>query len=156
VEEAPREGRLYLLPFSCKRRHFCPSCHQKRVVEFGEQLCEKVLKCVPHRQWVFSIPKRLRIYFMFDRKLLSKLSQCVWKVLSVYLKHVALDEDAVAGAVIAIQSFSDFLGFNPHAHVIVSDGWFYGEGAFANLGSHQENLLKINIIQCTVGLILRQ
>jgi hypothetical protein len=23
----------YLLPFSCKRRYFCPSCHQKRVVE---------------------------------------------------------------------------------------------------------------------------
>ena len=81
----------YLLPFSCKRRHFCPSCHQKRVVEFGEQLCEKVLKCVPHRQWVFSIPKRLRIYFMFDRKLLSKLSQCVWKVVSVYITHAVLD-----------------------------------------------------------------
>lgn len=26
----------YLLAFSCKRRHFCPSCYQKRVVEFGE------------------------------------------------------------------------------------------------------------------------
>ena len=26
----------YLLTFSCKRRHFCPSCHAKRVVEFGE------------------------------------------------------------------------------------------------------------------------
>jgi len=25
--------------FSCKRRYFCPSCHQKRVVEFGEWLC---------------------------------------------------------------------------------------------------------------------
>jgi hypothetical protein len=23
----------YLLPFSCKRRYFCPSCHQRRVVE---------------------------------------------------------------------------------------------------------------------------
>jgi ribosomal protein S27E len=68
----------HLLPFSCKRRHFCPTCHQKRVVVFGEALCENVLKYVPHRQWVFSIPKRLRIYFMFDRKLLSKLSQCVW------------------------------------------------------------------------------
>jgi hypothetical protein len=34
----------YLLAFSCKRRHFCPSCHQKRVVEFGEYLCEEVLK----------------------------------------------------------------------------------------------------------------
>ncbi len=49
------------------------ACHQKRVVVFGEALCENVLKYVPHRQWVFSIPKRLRIYFMFDRKLLSKL-----------------------------------------------------------------------------------
>ena len=23
-------GHEYLLAFSCKRRHFCPSCHQKR------------------------------------------------------------------------------------------------------------------------------
>jgi len=32
---------------------------------------------VPHRQWVFSIPKRLRIYFLFDRKVLAKLSICM-------------------------------------------------------------------------------
>ncbi|WP_297287868.1 transposase, partial [Moraxella sp.] len=100
------------------------------MVVFGEELCENVLKYVPHRQWVFSIPKRLRIYFMFDRKLLSKLSQCVWKVLSVYLKHAVSDEDADPGAVIAIQSFGDFLGFHPHAHVLITDGCFYGEGAF--------------------------
>ena len=37
-------GHEYLLAFSCKRRHFCPSCHQKRVVEFGEWLCEEVRK----------------------------------------------------------------------------------------------------------------
>ena len=78
-------GHEYLLAFSCKRRHFCPSCHQKRVVEFGEWLCAEVLKFVPHHQWVFSIPKRLRIYFMFDRKLLTKLSHCAWKVLNMYL-----------------------------------------------------------------------
>ena len=75
-------GHEYLLAFSCKLRHFCPSCHQKRVVEFGEWLCTEVLKYVPHRQWVFSIPKRLRIYFMFDRRLLAKLSRCAWKVLN--------------------------------------------------------------------------
>ena len=107
--------------FSCKRRHFCPSCHQKRVVEFGEWLGTEVLKYVPHRQWVFSIPKRLRIYFMFDRKLLTKLSRCAWKVLSRYLKQTMADEDAVPGAVITVQSFSDFLGFNCHLHVIATD-----------------------------------
>jgi hypothetical protein len=29
-------GHEYLLAFSYKKRHFCPSCHQKRVVEFRE------------------------------------------------------------------------------------------------------------------------
>ena len=54
-------GHEYLLAFSCKRRHFCPSCHQKRVVEFGEHLHKEVLKDVSHSQWVLSIPKRLRL-----------------------------------------------------------------------------------------------
>jgi len=67
---------------------------------------------------------------MFDRKLLSKLSQCIWKVLSVCLKHAVSDEDADPGAVITIQFFGDFLGFHPHAHGLVTDGCFYGEGAF--------------------------
>ena len=123
-------GHEFLLPFSCKRRHFCPSCHQKRVVEFGQWLCEEVLKYVPHRQWVFSIPKRLRIYFMMDRSLLAKLSQCAWKVLSRYLKQAVPYEHAVPGAVIAVQSFGDFQQFNSHLHVIVSDGCFYGHGFF--------------------------
>ena len=37
-------GRNFLLAYSCKRRTFCPSCHQKRVVEFGEWLSGNVLK----------------------------------------------------------------------------------------------------------------
>jgi len=67
-------GHEYLLAHSCKRRHFCPSCHQKRVVQYGEWLLSNVLKHIPHRQWVSSIPKRLRIYFLFDHKLLANLS----------------------------------------------------------------------------------
>ncbi len=128
--KCPDCNHEYLLPFSCKRRHFCPACHQKRVIVFGEELCENVLKAVPHRHWVFSIPKRLRIYFLYDRKLLKKLSLCVWKVLSAYLKHATPYEDAEPGVVAAIQSFGDFLEFHPHFHVISSDGCFYGEGSF--------------------------
>jgi len=100
------------------------------VIVFAEELCENILKYVPHRQGVLSIPKRLRIYFMFDRSLLSKLSQCAWKVLSQYLRQAVPYEDAVPGAVIAIQSFGDFLNFNPHLHIIATDGCFYGGGSF--------------------------
>jgi len=78
-------GHEYLLAFSCKRRHFCPSCHQKRVVEFGEWLCGHVLKTVPHRHFVLSIPKILRRYFLYDRSLLSELSRCAWQSLKTLL-----------------------------------------------------------------------
>ncbi|MCP4721476.1 MAG: IS91 family transposase, partial [Desulfobacteraceae bacterium] len=37
-------GHEYLLAFSCKQRQFCPSCHQKRVVEYEEWLLFNVLK----------------------------------------------------------------------------------------------------------------
>ena len=38
-------------------------------LDSGRSLADQYM---PHRQWVFSIPKRLRIYFMMDRKLLAK------------------------------------------------------------------------------------
>ena len=120
----------YLLAFSCKRRHFCPSCHQKRVVEFGEWLCEEIVKAVPHRHFVFSIPKILRRYFLYDRKLLSDLSRCGWESLKAFFQETVPEEEGAIGAVIAIQSFGDFLGFNPHLHILCSDGCFYGEGMF--------------------------
>ena len=121
-------GHEYLLPFSCKRRHFCPSCHQKLVVEYGEWLLTDVLKKVPRRHWVFSIPKRLRIYFMYDRSLLGKLSKCAWNVTSAFLKSAVPRDGAVPGASIAIQTYGDFLNFNPHLHAIVTDGCFLPDG----------------------------
>jgi hypothetical protein len=120
----------YLLPFSCKCRYFCPSCHQRRVIEFGEYLYEEILKDVPHRQWVFSIPKRIRPYFMYNRKLLSKLSKCAWKVLSDYLKESVSVKNAVPGVVVSIQTFGDFINFNPHLHIVATDGCFYNDKEF--------------------------
>jgi len=119
-----------VLGFSCKRRHFCPSCHQKRVVEFGEWLCSHVLKKVPHRHFVFSLPKILRRYFLYDRDLLSDLSRCAWESLKLFLREAGPERNPIPGAVIAIQTFGDFLGFNPHCHVLVTDGCFYGRGMF--------------------------
>ena len=49
-----REERL--LMFSCRTRGFCPSCHAKRIEEWGEWMRETLLLDVPHRQIVFTIP----------------------------------------------------------------------------------------------------
>jgi len=123
-------GQEYLLAFSCKRRHFCPSCHQKRVVEFGEWICEEVLKAVPHRHFIFSIPKILRRYFLYNQNPLSELSRCGWESLKTFFRENVTVKAAVPGGVIATQSFGDFLGFNPHLYILLSDGCFYGDGMF--------------------------
>ncbi len=119
-------GHEYLLAFSCKRRHLCPFCHQKRMVEFRERLCMDVLKKTPHRHFVFSIPKNLRRYFLYDRKLLAALIRCAWESLKVFLHEAVPGKEPIPGAVIAVQTFGDFLSFNPHCHILITDGCFYG------------------------------
>jgi hypothetical protein len=78
------------------------ACHQKRVVEFGEWLCQEIIKAVSHRHFIFSIPKILRRYFLYERGLLSDLSCCGWESLKVFFQETVPEQGAVPGAVIAI------------------------------------------------------
>jgi hypothetical protein len=57
-----------------------------------------VTKKVPHRYFIFTIPKILRRYFLYGRKLLSELRRCVWESLKVFLKEVIPEKDPIAGA----------------------------------------------------------
>ena len=123
-------GHEFFVAYSCKRRNFCPSCHQKRVVEFGEFLCTTVLKQLPHRHVVFSLPKILRRYFLHDRKLLADMSGCAWECLMIFLKASCPYEDSLPGVVVAMQTFGDFLTYHPHLHILISDGCFRGENEF--------------------------
>ena len=54
----------FLVAFRCKGRHFCPSCHTRRLAEWSLWLDEHLLAPVPHRQVVLTVPKRLRAYFL--------------------------------------------------------------------------------------------
>jgi hypothetical protein len=60
-----------LVAFRCKGRHFCPSCHARRLAEWSLWLDERLLARVPHRQVVLTLPKRLRGYFLHDRRRLG-------------------------------------------------------------------------------------
>ena len=91
-------------------------------MELGEWLCQELVKAVPHRHVVLSIPKILRRYFLYDRSLLSDLNRCGWEALKAFYTTGVRDSKAGSGAVVAIQTFGDFpLGFHPHLHILVSD-----------------------------------
>jgi hypothetical protein len=100
------------------------------MVEFGEWFRSRVLRNVSHRHMAFRIPKALRWDSLYDRDLLSDLSRCAWDSLKLFLRETVPERNPIPGAVIAIQTFGDFLGFNPHCYVLVTDGCFYGRGMF--------------------------
>ena len=74
----PKCNHSVLIAFSCKKRGICPSCQAKRAIIFAEHLHSQILAPIPHRHIVFSIPKRLRIYFRYERKLNSLLLRSAW------------------------------------------------------------------------------
>ena len=117
------------------------------MVEFGEWLCGNILKKVPHRHFVFSIPKILRIYFLFNRSLLKELSRISWEIIKDYYKHTCRKTESSPVAVAVIQTFGDYLSFNPHMHILAADGCFSDDGffyiPFANIDT--ESLEKLFI-----------
>ncbi len=54
-------GHDFLVAYSCKCRGVCPSCTTRRMVETAAHLADHVIPRLPVRQWVLSVPKRLRI-----------------------------------------------------------------------------------------------
>ena len=113
-------------------------------MEFGEFLVEEVLADVPHRQWVFSIPKMLRPWFLFDRGLLGDMCAIVWKLLSKFIvtsTDKAKASGAKAASVMSIQTFGEQVNFNPHIHVIAADGCFT-DGGFSEAWAYDIRVLE--------------
>ncbi|MFC1672316.1 transposase, partial [Planctomycetota bacterium] len=111
-------------------RSFCPSCQKRRQLEFAEFCVREVLAPVPHRQVVLSIPKRIRLHFFRNRKLLSKLARCGWETVRDFLQAAVGRDDVIPGAVVAIQTFGNLADLTPHLHMIVSWGCFDENGTF--------------------------
>jgi ribosomal protein S27E len=136
----PDCGEEKLLMFSCRSRGFCPSCHAKRLEEWGEWVREELLLDVPHRQVVFTIPKMLRIFFKYKRRLLGELCRATVQALLKYFTSVSGIE-LRPGVVAVIQSFGQKINFHPHAHLLVTEGGEDFEGTFHHLAEFPDSLL---------------
>ncbi len=120
-----------ILPFSCKARGLCPSCSQKRAILWAERMVEEVLPRVPYVQLVFTIPKMLRAYFLWDRSLYGHLSRLAYDSTREFLQaHFPSIEKAVPAMVISPQSFGSLLNHHAHLHSVCSLGVFDREGNF--------------------------
>jgi hypothetical protein len=126
----PDCGHERLLAFTCKARHICPACHQRRTRQTAEWISTHVCHPVPHRQFVFTIPKVLRSIFRKRRRLLTHLFQSATDCLRDHFRsRLNLPIGRLAAAA-ALHTFGDYLVFHPHLHILAADGLFDEEGRF--------------------------
>ncbi|MBE0449039.1 MAG: transposase [Actinobacteria bacterium] len=94
----------------------------------------------PHRQVVFVIPKMLRIFFKYKRRLLSSLSHAAVAALLKYFQATTLTE-LRPGVVACIQTFGDRINLHPHVHCLFSEGGEDEQGRFHHVQTFDDSLL---------------
>lgn len=106
--------------FTCKSR-FCHGCGKKYTDDWSEKQ-EDMIFDVPHRHMVFTVPKETRNIFFQDRKKLNELSIEVSKVFEYYFHKMSKKRKLKVGVMTVIHTFGRDLKFNPHIHVLVTEG----------------------------------
>ena len=129
-------GHDYFVAYSCKGRGVCPTCNTRRMVETAAHLTDHVFPRPPVRQWVPSVPKRLRYFMQRNGPVLNMVLRIFLRVIAQRLKSnrpgvAQLDKTALhIGAVAFIHRFGSSLNGHVHFHVCVVDGVFVGVELF--------------------------
>ena len=89
---------------------------------WAEWLTEEVLEPVDHVHWIFTVPKRLRLFFLYDRKLLGDLVRCAWRTVRDLCGAGLADRRAASGMVASIQTWGDLANWQPHVHALATAG----------------------------------
>jgi hypothetical protein len=90
---------------------------------------DEVVEDVGHAQWVFTIPKMLRVYFLHQRELLGELSRAAAETAKELLAAAAGEEQGFRpGVVSVVQTFGDRASFHPHVHALVTRGGWDASG----------------------------
>src|SRR5262252_6329576 len=116
-----------LVPFSCKRRGFCPSCAGRRMAQMAAHLVEQVIPWVPTRQWVVSVPIPLRYWTASSPDLTATVHTIIRTTIGQYYVNQAVQRGharatAHPGSVTFIQRFGSALQLNVHYHVLFLEG----------------------------------
>jgi hypothetical protein len=127
-------GHDDVVAFSCKGRGFCPSCGAARMVDTAAWLCDAVIPEVPVRQWVLSLPYRVRTLCAYDADACALVRGVLVRAVSGFYERTAKRSRVPrprAGAVSFVQRFDSALRLNVHMHVLWLDGvygWDPGRG----------------------------
>ena len=123
----------FVVAFSCKGRGVCPSCNGRHMAQTAAHLVDHVIPLVPVRQWVISVPKRLRGMLADRPRAVAALTKIFLAEIERLLCAAAggtRDADAPAsarprlGGISFLHRFGSALNHRVHVHACVTDGVF--------------------------------
>jgi len=126
-------GQGFVIAFSCKGRGVCPSCNGRHMAQTAAHLVDHVIPPVPVRQWVISVPKRLRGFLADRPAAVAALTRIFIEEIERLLGAAAgVTSDASGpaaarprlGAVSFLHRFGSALNHHMHLHVCATEGVF--------------------------------
>ena len=94
------------------------------MAETAAHLVDQVFPPLPVRQWVLSVPKRLRYFLQRDAEALGAVLHILLRVIEARLRERSRCPGGRLGAVSFVQRFGSALNAHVHFHCCVIDGVF--------------------------------
>lgn len=113
-------GKMKHVSFTCKSR-FCTSCGSKYIQDRAFNITSKLIHC-KHRHLIFTIPEEMRSFFRKDRTLLNILFEASASVIKQWFYKLNKSENFIPGYISVLHTFGRDLKWNPHIHMIVTEG----------------------------------
>jgi hypothetical protein len=146
----PANGHaIYLCPdcleqqvvaFSCKST-FCLSCAKVYGQEWVETVKGMLHPGVRYRHLILTVPEALRsLMYQHRKELLDGLMKAAQAAMDEAVV-VAKRQSVRAGYIVILQTAGRAATYNPHLHVLMTDGGLTGEGAWQALGYIPYDLL---------------
>jgi Putative transposase/Transposase zinc-binding domain len=118
----PHCGTKKKCPFTCKGR-FCTSCGKKYTDEWVQRTVDDLIDA-PHRHLVLTIAEELRGVLFWHRSLLKGMMDCAAQTALEVLQ--IQKSEAVPGILAVVHTFGRDLKFNPHVHLLMTEGGLRG------------------------------
>ena len=155
-------GQGFVVAYSCKGRGVCPSCNGRHMAQTAAHLVDHVIPPVPVRQWVISVPKRLRGFLADRPEAVSALTKIflaeIERLLCAAADATPAAKTAAAarprlGAVSFLHRFGSALNRHVHLHACVTDGVFVPPADGAGCDAHPAFLPARPITQADLAAV---
>ncbi len=121
-------GEWIFQSLSCNSR-ICSNCGKRHTEAWAFSLSQKMFN-VPHRHFVISVPDILWPYLRQDRNLWKVYMDSAIETCNDYYPKLMRKHKAKVGVIVILHPFGKDMKFQPHLHLIITEGAFDEAGKF--------------------------